>query len=273
LDAPFVIEQNQIALRYQPKVDLRSGYTRGVEALVHWNHPLHGIVPAHQFVPVAERTGLIHALSRWVLRTAIAQCDAWRRVGLEIPVAVNLSPRNFHDEQLPGYIERLQQRHKLPAKLIEIEITESVILTDAQHISSALHDLSRKGMRIFIDDFGTGYSSLGHLKKLPVTGVKIDRMFISQVTSHAHDAAIVRSIIDLGHRLGVEVIAEGVETQKIWQKLVSLDCDAAQGYLMCPPRPAADLNDWFNNTSWTIGNMATRTRSKFAFRSPRIAPK
>ena len=192
LDAPFVIEQNQIALRYQPKVDLRSGYTRGVEALVHWNHPLHGIVPAHQFVPVAERTGLIHALSRWVLRTAIAQCDAWRRVGLEIPVAVNLSPRNFHDEQLPGYIERLQQRHKLPAKLIEIEITESVILTDAQHISSALHDLSRKGMRIFIDDFGTGYSSLGHLKKLPVTGVKIDRMFISQVTSHAHDAAIVR---------------------------------------------------------------------------------
>jgi EAL domain-containing protein (putative c-di-GMP-specific phosphodiesterase class I) len=256
------IEQNQITLYYQPKVDLRTGRTRGVEALVHWNHPVHGTVPAQQFVPVAERTGLIHALSRWVLRSAIAQCDVWRRLGREMPVAVNLSPRNFHDDQLPDYIDRLLERHKLPAKLLEIEITEGVILTDAHHISKALHDLSRKGVRIFIDDFGTGYSSLGHLKRLPIAGVKIDRIFISQLTSHAHDAAIVRSIIDLGHRLSLEVIAEGVETRGIWQKLATLNCDAAQGYLMCPPRPAADLDDWFVHAPWRIGKISTKKNAQ-----------
>jgi len=254
------IEQNQITLYYQPKVDLRTGGTRGVEALVHWNHPVHGTVLAQQFVPVAERTGLIHSLSRWVLRSAIEQCDVWRRLGREMPVAVNLSPRNFHDDQLPDYIDGLLERHRLPAKLLEIEITESVILTDGRHISKALYDLSRKGVRIFIDDFGTGYSSLGHLKRLPVTGVKIDRIFISQLTSHAPDAAIVRSIIDLGHRLGLEVIAEGVETRGIWQKLASLNCDAAQGYLMCPPRPAADLDDWLVHAPWKIGNVSRKKK-------------
>lgn len=246
------IEKDQIALYYQPKVDISTGRTQGVEALVHWNHPSHGLLPAYQFIPVAERTGLIHALSRWVLRTSIAQCAAWRDLGLEIPVAVNLSPRNFHDPKLLDYIDQLLGEYDLSPTLLEVEITENVILTDAPHVSKAIEDLAQNGIRIFIDDFGTGYSSLGHLKKLPVAGVKIDRMFVSQIDEHEHDAAIVKSTIELGHRMGLQVVAEGVETRKVWKTLASLGCDTAQGFFMSPPRSPSYLNDWLVNSEWRV---------------------
>jgi diguanylate cyclase (GGDEF)-like protein len=238
------IEQGHIALSYQPKVALGSGKIIGVEALVQWRHPELGVVPASQFVPAAERTGLIHALSRWILRAAVAQCKDWCDSGFEVPVAVNLSPRNFHDRHLPGYIDHLLTAHDLAPQLIEIEITESAILTDVSHVSQALETLSGKGIRIFIDDFGTGYSSLGHVKNLPIAGVKIDQTFVRHVMADENDAAIVRSIVDLGHRLGLQVIAEGAESQAICDKLADLGCDAVQGYFMSPPLSGADLKKW-----------------------------
>jgi diguanylate cyclase (GGDEF)-like protein len=247
------IEQDQLALFYQPKVDLRTGRMLGVEALAQWHHPQHGLLPAYQFVPVAERTGLIHALSRWVLRTAIAQCRVWHRVGFHIPVAVNLSPRNFHDDSLPDYIDSLLKEHSLPANLLEIEITENVILNEDLNVSKALEHLSSRGMRIYIDDFGTGYSSFGNLKKLPITGIKIDRTFISQMATNDHDQAIVRSIIDLGRRLGMQVIAEGVETQEMWDRLASLGCDVAQGFHMARPMAATDIGGWYLHSPWGRG--------------------
>ncbi len=247
------IEQDQLALFYQPKVDLRTGRMLGVEALVQWHHPQQGLLPAYQFIPVAERTGLIHALSRWVLRVAIAQCRLWHRVGFHIPVAVNLSPRNFHDDSLPDYIDSLLKEYGLPANLLEIEITENVILNESLNVSKALEHLSSRGMRIYIDDFGTGYSSFGNLKKLPITGIKIDRTFISQMATNDHDQAIVRSTIDLGHRLGMQVIAEGVETQEMWDRLASLGCDVAQGFHMARPMSATDIGGWYLHSPWGAG--------------------
>ncbi|MSP41218.1 MAG: bifunctional diguanylate cyclase/phosphodiesterase [Deltaproteobacteria bacterium] len=252
------IEQNQLALFYQPKVDLRTGKMLGVEALAQWHHPQHGLLPAYQFVPVAERTGLIHALSRWVLREAIAQCRLWHRVGFHIPVAVNLSPRNFNDDSLPDYIDGLLKEYDLPADLLEIEITENVILNEDLNVSKALEHLSSRGMRIYIDDFGTGYSSFGNLKKLPITGIKIDRTFISQMTTNDHDQAIVRSIIDLGQRLALQVIAEGVETQEMWDRLASLGCDVAQGFHMARPMAATDIGGWYLHSPWGAGKASVK---------------
>lgn len=246
------IEQDQIVLHYQPKISLSSGRAIGVEALVQWHHPQQGLMPAYQFVPVAERTGLIHALSRWVLRTAIAQCSQWKRAGLNIPVAVNLSPRNFHDHLLPEYIDHLLVMHQLPARWLEIEITESVILTEGILVSKAIEHLHRRGMKIYIDDFGTGYSSLGHLKKLPIAGIKIDQTFINHLSTDQHDLAIVRSTIELGHRLGMQVIAEGVETKEVWDRLAILGCDIAQGFYMGRPMSAADLDHWLANSPWKM---------------------
>jgi diguanylate cyclase (GGDEF)-like protein len=252
------IEQDQIVLHYQPKISMNTGRAIGVEALVQWHHPRQGLMPANQFVPVAERTGLIHALSRWVLRMAIAQCSEWKRTGLTIPVAVNLSPRNFHDHLLPAYIDQLLSTHQLPARLLEIEITESVILTEDLLVSKAIEHLHRRGMKVYIDDFGTGYSSLGHLKKLPIAGIKIDQTFINHLSTNHHDLAIVRSTIELGHRLGMQVIAEGVETKEVWERLATLGCDIAQGFYMGRPMSPADLDQWLENSPWKM----TKTRAK-----------
>jgi EAL domain-containing protein (putative c-di-GMP-specific phosphodiesterase class I) len=246
------IEQSQLVLHYQPKVDMRSKRTRGFEALVRWNHPQIGLVPPLEFISIAERTGLIHALSRWVLWEALGQCHAWRRDGIDITVAVNLSPRNFHDHQLPDYIAGLLREHRLPPDCLELEITETVVMADAVHVSEALTRLGQMGIRAYIDDFGTGYSSLGHLKKLPVAGIKIDKSFVSQMIFDDNDAVIVRSTIDLGHNLGIEVVAEGVESPEIWDRLSQLGCDAAQGYYMSRPKPAGELERWFTESPWGI---------------------
>ncbi len=246
------IEQNQLLLHYQPKVDLESKRTYGVEALVRWNHPQIGLVQPHQFIYVAERTGLIHALTQWVLRTALDQCRDWRREGLDMPVAVNLSPRNFYDHHLPESIGRLLEERDLPPHSLELEITESVIMADAVHVSEALHKLWQMGVRAYIDDFGTGYSSLGYLKKLPVAGIKIDKGFVSQMILDDNDAVIVRSTIELGHNLGLKVVAEGVESAEICDRLATLRCDAAQGFSMCRPKPAAELDHWFAESPWGV---------------------
>lgn len=246
------IELNQLILHYQPKIDIKTKRARGFEALVRWNHPDIGLVPPYEFVAIAERTGLIHALGRWVLSQAIGQCHAWRRNGINIPVAVNLSPRNFHDRKLPDYIAGLLREHRLPPDRLELEITETVMMADAVHVSEALNRLSEMGIRAYIDDFGTGYSSLGYLKKLPVAGIKIHKSFVNQMSQDENDAVIVRSTIDLGHNLGIEVVAEGVESPDIWDRLSLLGCDTAQGYYMSRPKPAIELDRWITESPWGI---------------------
>jgi len=251
------IELNQFVLHYQPKIDIKTKRTRGFEALIRWNHPQMGLVPPYEFISIAERTGLIHALSRWVLSEAMGQCRSWHRNGIDMPVAVNISPRNFHDRQLPDYIAGLLREHRLPPDRLELEITETVIMADAAHVSEALNRLSQMGIRTYIDDFGTGYSSLGHLKKLPVAGIKIDKSFVSQMTLDESDAVIVRSTIDLGHNLGIEVVAEGVESPEIWDRLSLLGCDTAQGYYMSRPKPARELERWIAESPWGIKKVKT----------------
>jgi len=254
------IEQDQLVLYYQPKIDFQSCRVRGVEALVRWNHPHIGLVPPSEFIYIAERTGLIHALSRWVLRAALDQCQMWRHAGFDITVAVNLSPRNFHDHQLAEYIAGLLHERGLSPRSLEIEITETMVMGDSVNVLAALSRLSEMGVRAYIDDFGTGYSSLGHLKKLPVSGIKIDKSFVSEMTRDENDAVIVRSTIDLGHNLGLDVVAEGVESPEIWGRLSSLGCDGAQGYYMSRPKPPEELDRWFSESPWGI--KASRLRRK-----------
>jgi diguanylate cyclase len=258
----YAIEQEQLALHYQPKIDLRTRRTRGVEALVRWHHPQIGLIPPYHFIALAERTGLIHALTRWVLKAALDRCCVWRQAGLEVPVAVNLSPRDFHDRQLSKYIAGLLKARGLPPEYLELEITENIIMADAVHVSQILNRLSEMGIRSYIDDFGTGYSSLGLLKKLPVAGVKIDKSFVSQMTVDENDAIIVRSTIDLGHNLGLDVIAEGVESPEIWNRLAELGCDAAQGYYMSRPKPPEELDRWFADSPWGMKNSPKKQRKK-----------
>ncbi len=244
------IGRDDLALQYQPKIDLRTARTTGVEALVRWHHPQFGLIPPEQIIPVAERTGLIHDLSQWVLKSALDQCRIWRQMSLHIPVAVNLSPRNLRDPQLLEYISSLLTEQGLAPGSLELEITENVIMTDAENVVANLTGLSAKGIQVYIDDFGTGYSSLGHLKKLPVAGIKIDRSFVSHMHEDENDAAIVRSTIDLGHNLGLKVVAEGVESQEVWDQLRQMGCDAAQGYYMSQQKPPKELERWFLESPW-----------------------
>jgi diguanylate cyclase (GGDEF)-like protein len=251
------IDQCQLVLHYQPKVNLETKRTDGVEALVRWNHPQIGLVQPRQFIYIAERTGLIHALTQWVLCAALDQCQQWHLEGLEIPVAVNLSPRNFHDPRLPESICLLLKERNLPPRSLELEITESVLMADAVHVSRALGRLSELGVRTYIDDFGAGYSSLGYLKKLPVAGIKIDQAFVRQMILDDNDAVIVRSTIELGHNLGLKVVAEGVESTDICDRLSTLHCDGAQGFSMCRPKPASELDHWFAESPWGIEKAPT----------------
>ena len=238
------IEQDQLLLYYQPKVDLATGQLDGVEALVRWQHPQRGVVPPDEFIPLAEHTGLIAPLSRWVLATALRQCRSWRDAGLEMRVAVNLSARLLHDEHLVATIgELLQTWDVLPSQLT-VEITESAVMVDPGRALALLTRLHQTGVRIAIDDFGTGYSSLAYFKRLPIDEIKIDKSFVLDMSMHDGNATIARSIIDLGHNLGLSVVAEGVETRQIWDQLAAMHCDVGQGYYLSRPIAAADLTHW-----------------------------
>lgn len=246
------IEQNQLVLHYQPRISFQTGHATGVEALLRWHHPQLGLIPPDQFVPLAERTGLIHALSLWVLKTGLDQCRVWRQVGLDLSVAVNLSPRNLHDPQLPEHIAEMLASRGLSAGSLELEITESVIMSDPVRAMEVLTELNRMGIKVFIDDFGNGYSSLGYLKKLPVDGIKIDKSFVIHMAADENDAVIVRSTIELGHNLGLRVIAEGVERKEIWERLGHLGCDEAQGYYFSPAIPPNELRRWMSESPWGL---------------------
>ena len=243
-DLRRAIERNELELYYQPKVTLDTGATEGFEALARWRHPVHGFVPPDQFIPLAEQTGLIRPLSLWVLDSALAQCAALQRNHPTMTMAVNLSVRNLQDLDLPHQVFTLLQKWNVkPADLI-LEITESAVMAEAPHAEHALNALHKMGVQISIDDFGTGYSSLGHLRRFPIDEVKIDRSFIMDMIAHSDSGIIVRSVIDLAHKLGLKVTGEGVETEHVLALLRDLDCDRVQGYHFSRPMPAADIPAW-----------------------------
>jgi diguanylate cyclase (GGDEF)-like protein len=232
------IADGEIILFFQPKAELTTGKIVGVEALARWQHPRLGLIGPSEFVPIAEQTGLIGPLTTHVLEQALRQVRRWSEQGEELSVAVNLSARSFLDAQLAVEIPRLLEATGVDARLLELEITESMLMLDPARAKATLERLSAIGLSLSVDDFGTGYSSLANLKRLPVDGIKIDKSFVIDMPHDASDAAIVRSTIDLAHNLGLRVVAEGVESHEAWRRLEDLGCDLAQGFHVSRPVPA-----------------------------------
>ncbi|MEA2444582.1 MAG: hypothetical protein QOJ12_1874 [Thermoleophilales bacterium] len=243
------LDEGQLELHFQPKASLANGAVDGVEALVRWNHPVRGQIPPNDFIPLAEHTGLINKLTVYVLDAALRQCAEWADMGIEIAVAVNLSARNVADPELPNTVQRLLEQHSVDPTRLVLELTESTLMADPKRAKEVLARLHRMGVGLAIDDFGTGYSSLTYLSELPVTELKIDRSFVMSMSTSDGDAFIVRATIDLGRNLGLRVVAEGVESESIWNRLGELGCDVAQGYYLRRPAPAAELTPWLLATN------------------------
>ena len=243
-DLRHALENGELTLHYQPKASLATGEVSHVEALVRWERPGHGLQPPSEFIPLAERTGLIKQLSVSVLDTALRQTRAWAETGRSLTVAVNLSARNLLEDDLPETVAGLLADHGVPAGRLILEITESAIMSDETHSMDVLVRLSELGVCLSIDDFGTGYSSLSRLRRLPVDEIKIDRSFVAHMDRERGDALIVQSTVELAHNLGLRVVAEGVETKAIWDALRELGCDYAQGYFLRKPMPPDELCAW-----------------------------
>jgi diguanylate cyclase (GGDEF)-like protein len=245
------IEGDELVLHYQPKVSLAGDRVTGVEALVRWQHPEHGLLQPDQFVPLAERTGTIAHLTRWVLDAALRQCAEWRLEYPDLTVAVNLAAANVLDVGLPAMVTELLDEHGLPGSALECEVSEHTVMSDPQRVTEVLAALRALGVRLSLDDFGTGQASLAYLKQLPLDEVKIDRAFVTGMADDDGDAMIVRSTIDLARNLGLEVVAEGVESESVLEALVDLRCSSAQGFYLSRPLPSAELGLWLSNRSTT----------------------
>jgi diguanylate cyclase (GGDEF)-like protein len=259
------VERNELRLYYQPKVSLHSAHVSAVEALIRWEHPTRGLVPPSQFIPFAEHTGYVKLLTRWVIREAVRQCGAWLREGLTLQVSVNISARDLMNRDLPEHVAELLAEHDVTPGLLCLEITESGFMEDPAHAQKVLDRLAELGVKLSIDDYGTGYSSLSYIMKLPVQELKIDQSFISRMATDTEISTIVRSTIDLGHNLGLQVVAEGVEDVAVWNMLRSLGCDDAQGFFMSRPLEPAAL------ASWIRANHGTFDCPAAAAETPRIA--
>jgi diguanylate cyclase (GGDEF)-like protein len=238
------LQNGGIRVHVQPQGRLTDGQVMRVEALARWRHPELGDISPDEFIPIAERSGLIGPLTTLVLDTSLAACAEWRASGYDIGVAVNLSTRSLHDADLVEEVERLLRRHGVPARRLTLEVTEGSVMADPARAVALLHRLRDLGVRLSVDDFGTGYSSLSYLKRLPVQEVKIDRSFVTSLREGGEDVAIVRAIVDLGRHLGLEVVAEGIEDQDSWDLLASMGCDLGQGWQLSRPMPAAALISW-----------------------------
>ena len=238
------IELGELELHYQPKVRVDDGRVAGVEALVRWRHPVRGLVPPDEFIPVAEQSGLMRRLTDEVLEMSLAQTAAWGAAGMWVPVAVNVSFRDLLDEQLARRLgERLRVQGVDPG-LLTLEITERVLTADLDTARATLAELRGLGVLVSLDDFGTGWSSLRLLRELPVAEIKIDRSFVSRVATVDEDRIVVGGLTAMAHELGRQVVAEGIETSVIWSTVAELGCDTAQGWHLARPRPAAEATDW-----------------------------
>lgn len=241
------LEGDELILDYQPQLDLRTGTVHSVEALLRWEHTTRGLVMPAEFIPLAERTGLIRPLTLRALELACRQWAEWRKEGRSLQVAVNLSARHLHDPDLAGELSRMLWRWKVPPAQLMLEITESAVLGELGRAKDLLPKLSAMGVRLALDDFGTGYSSLTYLKEMPVNQVKIDRSFVQHMTQDLTDAAIVRATVELAHNLGLEVVAEGAESEETCELLGSLHCDLAQGWWLSRALPAHELVEWLDH--------------------------
>jgi EAL domain-containing protein (putative c-di-GMP-specific phosphodiesterase class I) len=231
-------------LMYQPKVDLRTGRIFGVEALIRWRHPEHGMVPPPRFIGLAEESGLIVAIGEWVLRTACRQARLWVDAGLDpLTVSVNVSARQFEEKHLVERIAVALRDTGLAPCALELEVTESLLMRDMQQAVERMRELKAMGVSLSIDDFGTGYSSLSALKSFPISTLKIDKSFVRDLAHSLDDQAIALAVISLGHRLNLRVIAEGVETGEQREFLAANECDEMQGYLFSPPVPAERITE------------------------------
>ncbi|GAC1341327.1 MAG: hypothetical protein NVSMB29_11630 [Candidatus Dormibacteria bacterium] len=237
------IQGDQLELQYQPKVCLRTGRVSGVEALVRWNHPDRGLLMPAEFIDRAERTDLIHPLTAWVLENALGQWRRWQDSGIDLGIALNVSTRSLLAPEFSDVVVRALAQHGVTPGMLTLEITENLIMSDPVRTARVLSRLGGLGVRFSIDDFGTGYSSLSYLQTLPVHELKIDRSLIMPASGHANDA-IIRATAELGHNLGLRVVAEGVETAAAWRATASLGCDEAQGYYLSQAVPPDDIPDW-----------------------------
>jgi diguanylate cyclase (GGDEF)-like protein len=237
-DLRLALERDEFTLHYQPKVEIASGRIVGCEALVRWRHPQRGLVAPGAFIPLAEETGLIVPIGEWVLREACAQARAWQEKGLPtVTVAVNLSARQFRQADLVDQVQATLEETGLAPGMLELELTESMIMHDPGSAAETMRHLKDLGVGLSLDDFGTGYSSLNYLRRFPVDHLKIDRSFITDVTSDASAAAMATSVVAIAHSLGIKAVAEGVETREQLDLLAACRCDALQGFLFSKPLP------------------------------------
>jgi diguanylate cyclase (GGDEF)-like protein len=245
----LAVERDELRLFFQPKIDLASGRVAGAEVLLRWQHPTRGLLSPAAFVPFAEQTGFIRRITRWTLDHAIAQGAAWQQAGTPLPLAVNIAADDLDDVRFDSRVAGLLTRHQLSPSLLTLELTESGFIADPERALRMLDALSALGLNLSIDDFGTGYSSLSHLARMPVHEMKIDRSFVHGLETDAEYDAIVKSAIDMGHSMGLQVVAEGIENESSAQRLRELGCDIAQGYLYARPMPLADLTTWLEYKS------------------------
>jgi EAL domain-containing protein (putative c-di-GMP-specific phosphodiesterase class I) len=241
------LENDELELHYQPKADLRTGDVVGVEALLRWRHRERGMVAPDEFIPLAEQTGLMRAITQHVVDTALTQLAEWWKSGIRVQAAVNVCARDLYDREFANFLRQRLHEHGVPPRALMVEVTESVLMADPARAASTLLQLADVGVGVSLDDFGTGYSSLVHLKRLPVSEVKIDKSFVIRMDVNDDDAAIVRSIIDLASALGLRVVAEGVETREAWDRLAVYGCDAAQGWYLAKALPPADMTAWLED--------------------------
>ncbi|MGL4173803.1 MAG: putative bifunctional diguanylate cyclase/phosphodiesterase [Actinomycetota bacterium] len=237
------LSKDDLHIRYQPVIRAGSHQLIGFEALLRWQHPERGLLLPAEFIPLAERTSLIHALTRWVLLTAVRDASRWRLEGLVGSVAVNVSPASL-EFGLLGIVEEVLARHRWPAELLILEITESAVTENPQLARAVVQKLRDRGVQVAVDDFGAGYTSLGQLRGLPIHQLKIDRQFITALHNSPDDTAVVTSIIELGHRLGLSIVAEGVENAETATLLHRLECDDLQGFWFAKPMVAGDVLPW-----------------------------
>lgn len=244
------IENNEMYLVYQPKLDLGNNSLVGVEVLARWKHPQYGEIPPGEFIEFAEQSGMINKLTHWVLQQASEQCGLWRSQGMNIPMAVNLSPSNLHDLELPGLLKSLVTDGYFSEGLLELELTENAVMQDPDVAIRTMGLIGALGIPMAIDDFGTGLSSFTYLQKFPINNIKIDRSFVKDLAQSHRDSVLIQSMVDLAHNLGSKVTAEGVEDQKTLDKLRSFKCDLAQGFFICRPVTADQIVKWLGETSW-----------------------